>query len=82
MDIIKAQCNNYTESLRSLILICFQVFIPNNTTFTKYCLSSFEIEIIRQYLTSFTGLEGKVNATVFKIEPISTGLGHDKLPWF
>ena len=31
---------------------------------------------VRQYLVDFTGLVGIVNATVYKIEPIFTGLGH------
>ena len=60
--------------------------IPNETTFVKYCLSqwisklsgSFEIHWVKQYLVNFTGLVGLLNATVYKTEPIFTGLGHGK----
>ena len=40
---------------------------------------SFEIHWVRQYLVDFIGLAGIVNATVYKTEPIITGLGHGKL---
>ena len=35
-----------------------------------------------QYLVNFTGLAGIVNATVYKTEPIFTGLRHGKLSSF
>ena len=62
-------------------------FIPNKTTFNKYCLTqwiskllgSFEILWVRQYLVNFMGLAGIVYTTVYKTEPIFTGLGHGKL---
>ena len=40
---------------------------------------SFQIHRVRQYLGNFMGLAGIVNATVYKTEPIMTGLGHGKL---
>ena len=62
-------------------------FIPNKTTFTKYCLThwisklprSFEIHRIRQYLVNFTGLVGIVNTTIYKTEP---SLRHGNCPNF
>ena len=62
-------------------------FIPNETLFTKYCLTQwmsklpgrFEINWVRQYRVNFTGLAGIINAIVYKTEPIFTGLRHDKL---
>ena len=43
---------------------------------------SFEIHWVRQYLVNFMGLAGIVNATVYKTEPIFTGLRHGKLSQF
>ena len=62
----------------------YMSFIRNKTT---YCLAqwisklpgSFEIHWVRQYLVNFMGLEGIVNATVYKTGLIFTGLGHGKL---
>ena len=49
----------------------YRSFIPNKTTFTKYCLTqwiskllrSFEIDWVRLFLVNFIGLVGIVNAT-------------------
>ena len=68
----------------------YKAFIHNKTTFTKYCLTlwisklpgSIEIHGVRQYQVDFMALAGIVNATVYKTEPIFTGLGHGKLSWF
>ena len=67
-------------------LYVYRSFIPNKTTFIKYCLTwisklstSFEIHWVRQYLVNFTGLASIVNATVYKRKPIFTGLCHGKL---
>ena len=62
----------------------YRYFIPNKTTFTKYCLTqwisklpgSFEFHWVRQSVENFTGLVGIINAPVYKTEPIFTGLGH------
>ena len=62
-------------------------FIPNSTTFSKYCFrqwiskltDSFEIHRVRQYLENFTELADKINAIVYKSETIFTGLEHSKL---
>ena len=43
---------------------------------------SFEIHWIRQYLVNFMGLVGKINTTVYKTEPILSGLRHVKLSLF
>ena len=51
----------------------YKSFIPNKTTFTKYCFTqwisklprSFEIHWVSQYLIIFTHLVGIVNATVY-----------------
>ena len=64
-------------------------FIPNKTTFIKYCLTqwisklprSFEIHWVRQYLVHFTGLLCMANATVYMNDPIFTGLRHGKLSY-
>ena len=64
----------------------YRSFIPNETTFTKYCLTqwipklpgSIEIHWVRQYLVNFTGMVGILNKTVYKTEPIFTGLRHGK----
>ena len=42
----------------------------------------FEIHRVREYLVNFTCLVGIVKATVYKTEPIVTGLGHGKLSHF
>ena len=55
--------------------------------FIEYCLTqwisklpvSFEIHGVRQYLLSFTGLAGIVNASVYKTKTIFTGLRHGEL---
>ena len=68
----------------------YKSFIPNKTTFTKYCLTqgiskfhgSFEIHWVRQHLVNFMNLATIVNTTVYKTESIFTGLGHGKLSWF
>ena len=62
-------------------------FIQNKTTFTKFCLTqwisklpgSFVIHWVRQYLVNFMGLAGIANATVYKTEPIFSGLGYGEL---
>ena len=62
-------------------------FIPNKITFTKYPLTqciltlhgSSEIHWVGQYLVNFTGVAGILNITVYKTEPIFTGLGHGEL---
>ena len=66
----------------------YRSFMSNKTTFTKYfliqliskLLGSFEIYWVRQCLVNFTGLAGIMNETVYKTEPIFTGLGHSKFP--
>ena len=71
----------------TVILKVHMFFITNRTAFTKYYLTkwisklcgSFEIHWVRQYLINFTGLAGIVNTTVYKTEPIFTGIGHGKL---
>ena len=45
-------------------------------------LGSFEIHGVRQYLVKPMGLTVTVNATVYKTEPIFTGLGHANCPNF
>ena len=80
------------QSAYKLLLSCmvvadvYRFFIPNKTTFTKCCLTqwiwklpSFEVHQLWQCLANFTGLAGIVNATVYKIEPIFTGLRDGKL---
>ena len=60
------------------------------TTFTRYCLTqwisklrkSFEIHWVGQYLTNFTDLACIANITVYKTEPVFTGLGHGNLSQF
>ena len=60
----------------------YMSFIPNKTILTNCCLTqwisklpmSFEINWVRQYLVSFTGLVGIVKATVYKTKPFLTGL--------
>ena len=52
----------------------YRSFIPNKTTFTKYCLTqwiwklhgSFEIHPVRQYLANFLDLVGIVNTILYK----------------
>ena len=74
----------------TVISDAYRTFIPNKTTFTKYCFTqwisklprSFEIHCVRQYLVNFMGLAGMVNVTVYKTEPIFKGLGHGKLSLF
>ena len=64
----------------SVISDVYRSFIPNKSTFTKYCLTQwiskhsgrFEIHWVRQYLVNFTGLTGIINTTVYK--PIFTDL--------
>ena len=66
---------------------CLHVLCSNKTTFTNYCLTqwipklpgSFEIYWVRQYLVNITVPVGILNATVYKTEPIFTGLRPDKL---
>ena len=63
----------------------YRPFIPNKISFAKYSLTqwisklpwSFKINWLRQYLVNLIGLSGIVNATLYKNEPIFTGLGHD-----
>ena len=58
-------------------------FIPNETTFTKYCLTQwvsklhgrFEIHWVWQYQINFTGMAGIVKDIVYNIEPVLTGRG-------
>ena len=57
----------------------YRSFIPNKTTFTKYCLTqwisklcSFEIHLVREYLANFMGLAG----TGFPQK------SQKKVPWF
>ena len=65
----------------------YMSFIPNKTTFTKYCLTqwisklpgSFEIHWVTQYLVNFMGLAGIVNTNVYKTKPTFTGLEPGKL---
>ena len=45
----------------------------------KLLPGSFEIHWVKQYLVNVTSPVGVVNATVYKTEPIFTGLGHGKL---
>ena len=66
--------------LLSFLLIAdfYRSFVPNKTAVTKYCLTqwisklprSFEIHWIKQYMENFMGLAGRVNATIYKTEPI------------
>ena len=59
----------------------FRSFMPNKSTFSKYCLTqwisklprSFEIQWARQYLVNVTGLAGIVNATVDTLSPRQHG---------
>ena len=68
----------------------YRSFIPNKTTFTRYCLTqwisnlrkSFEIHWVRQYLVNFTGLVSIVYVTVYSTETVFTGLKHGKLSQF
>ena len=65
-----------------IILDVYRSFIRNKYCITRWMSNlpwSFEIHRVVQYLANFTGLVGIVNATVYKTEPIRTGLGHDKL---
>ena len=91
--VLKIRTDIYRSNVELILELHIDVrrsFIPNKTTFTKYCLTqwisklhrSFEIHWVRQYLMNFTGLVGTVNTTVYKTEPILTGLGHGKLSWF
>ena len=74
----------------TVILAVCRSFIRNKNTFTKYCLTqwilklpgSFEIHWERQYHANVMGLEGIVNTTVYKTEPIITGLGYGKMSKF
>ena len=58
--------------------------------YTRYCLTqrisklceSFEIHWVRQYLTNFTDMACIANITVYKSEPVFTGLGHGNLSEF
>ena len=67
----------------TIISKVYRSFIPNRTTFTKYCFTqwiskltwSFEIHFVRQYLVNSLGLADRVYATVDKTELIFTGLG-------
>ena len=76
-------------SLMVISAIC-RSFIPNRTTFAKYCLThwisklpvSFEIHWVRQYLINLIGLAGIVNAMVCKTKPNFTGVWHGKLSQF
>ena len=63
----------------TVIYYVFRSFIRNKTTCIKYCLARWiSIHCVRQYMVNFTGLAGIVNTTVYKTEPILTGLGHGK----
>ena len=46
----------------------YRSFIPDDTTFTKYCLTWNPLSILRQYLVNFMGLMGIINTTVYKTE--------------
>ena len=71
----------------TVIYAAYRSFIPNKTTFNKYWLTkwisklswSFEIHWVRQYLVDFKGLAGRVNATIYKTEPMFSDFRHDKL---
>ena len=71
-----------------IILDVYRFFIPNKTTFTKYCLTqwfsklprSFEIHRVRQYLVNLKGLVGIVNAAIYKTVTIFTSLRHGNCP--
>ena len=63
-------------------------FIPNKTTFTKYCLnqwismlmgSNSQIQWVRRHLINFVGLAGKVNGAVYE----NNEMGHVVWqPWY
>ena len=65
----------------------YRSFIPNKNYIYQvlpYSVDSklpgsFEIHAVRQYLVNFMGLASIVNTTVYKTEPILTGLGHGEL---
>ena len=54
----------------------WQVFVPNKTTFSKYCLTQWISKLSKTLLINFTGLTGIVNAIVYMIEALFTCLGH------
>ena len=62
----------------------YSSFIPNKLHLlsTVLLLGSFEIHWVRQYQVNFMGQASIVNTTVYKTEPIFTGLRHGKLFWF
>ena len=56
------------------------MLILNQTIFTKYRFARRISNLpVGQYLVNITGLAGIENKTVYKTEPIITGLGHGKL---
>ena len=57
----------------------FQIKLHLNRTVLLLLPGSFEIHWVRQYLVDLMGLAGIVNTTVYKTEPIFTGLWHSKL---
>ena len=65
----------------------YMSFIPNKTTFIKYCLShwvskllvSFEIQWVRQYLVNVMDLVGIMSTAVYKAKPV---LGMTNCPNF
>ena len=86
ISVLKIRKNIYrshVKLIRIFLVISnvYMFFIPNKTTFNKYCLTpqSFEIHPGKQYLVNFMVLVGTVNATVYMTEPIFTGLRHGKL---
>ena len=85
---LKLQCQKWGKIFSGptyrLLLSFFQschMFTGHLFHFSKLPLS-FEINGIGQWLVHFTDLAGIVNTTVYKTEPISTGLTHGILSWF
>ena len=95
--LLPSQCHNlgkiftyltYKLLLRLMVISAvYRSIIPNQTSFTKHCLTqwisklpwSFEIHWVGQYLVNFMSPVGIVNATVYKMEPIFASLRHGKL---
>ena len=74
-----------TYNLRLSFVVIYDVymsFIPNKSTFTKHCRTPWISKFLGsfgQYLVYFLGLVDIANTTVYKTEPILTGVGHDIL---
>ena len=56
-----------------------KLYLLSTVLLSEFLPGSFEIHRVRQHLVNFMGPVGIVNATVYKTEPIVTGLRHGKL---